>query len=110
MPKITGGRINSQIILFIELAACLPLETGCTFFCQPEAALMGEFYKKERPEFSEVQFPVTTRWLVTSLGLSFLARKIKDLGRGSYRHLHSRNFYESSIYYPPSLKDIRDVC
>lgn len=49
-------------------ACCLPLEAGrkSFFLCQPKTALMGEFYKKERPVFPEVQLPATAHWQVTS--------------------------------------------
>ena len=64
---------------------CLPPEDwGHVLLCQPKAALMGEFYRENRPGIPEAPLPVITRWQVSPLGLVCEIKELHGASSGSY--------------------------
>ena len=69
---------------FYRVCCLPPGDWGHVLLCQPKAALMGEFYRKNRPGIPEAPLPVITCWQVTSLGLICEIKELYGASSGSY--------------------------
>ena len=69
---------------FYRVCCLPPGDWGHVLLCQPKAALMGEFYRENRPGIPEAPLPVITRWQVSSLGLVCEIKELHGASSGSY--------------------------